>query len=1423
MLHAEFSANPVPRISWQSIQLGDLIGNGSFGDVYRGLQGGRDVAVKVLQIKTLPAHLAQDFDNETRIMWQCKFDNILDLYGICTEPGHYSIIMENMSRGSLSQFLRDPQQEISKKLLWQIAIDTAEGLAYLHAKDILHRDLKSNNILLNEKYCAKISDFGLSKLKLEIKSTSTTSTARQTGTIRWRAPELFKRGAIASKASDIYSYGMILWELVTRKLPFNDAADETTVMGWIKDGEQENIPEDCPEVWKEIITSCWSAPENRPQAKEIVARLKQAQAILTSTSIVSSQEQLRDTTMSVSTYEKSSKEANLQPVPDISSHVEKIPEMEANISKSVEKQLATNSGGKGGLAIFLERHSVLPEPTPPSNAVLFSPAITINPQYLAKFLKHIGFGEQDEAEAMLKENRDLALIPGDLTDCAGRQFKQITGFQYTVWALDWHMWEMLRKYIPNEKDAKNQLIRLETGAWIREHGPQVNLQNLINSLQKYINYFHKWNDKQLVSHWCQQVGGAQLMLPAHVINEYSRPDRAFSPCPSFQESNLPRVGLGDWYKVKDQKFAWGRANSILNRVPSGDGWILKAPMRAAESDHVAVSALVNTREKQRVQLFSSLDLARVNPTIPTVTMFSSSTSSPCHSSVETSNSSKGSQNQDLAEFLKHIGFGEQDEAEAMLKENRDLALMPGTLIDCAKRCFKQITGFQYAIWALDWHMWEMLRKYMTEESVKTQLMNLETGAWVKEYGIQANWQKLINALQKFNNNYNHWNDKKCQKHWVLEVGGAQLLLPAHVINEYTRKDRLFCPCPTFNDTTLPRADFNILDWYKHHDQPLARNYAWLNKSWSGNNCVIACNVSSGSFFEVTNSSIPPYGNIGCGFVERDYVAVSELFRIRMAQRLQFISSVTQPPIQVIPLDKFLKHIGFGEQDEAEEMLKINPNLALISGDLTDCAGRHFKQISGLQYAVWALDWHMWEMLRKYMPEEIIKKQLMCLETSAWIKEHGMQVDWQNLIDALQNYITYYDKWDEQKCESFWCKQVGEAQLLLPAHVINEYCRSDRSFSPCPEFKESILPRTGISDWNFKGGYALGRKFAWMRREWSVVLQCKHGASPMMAELRPPECKLDLDAISVLFECRRSQRIQFISSFGVINQLAIAPNSATSSISSCSTSINNPGLFFALPKISSDSGDVSPQILAKFLKHVGFGEQNEAEAMLKETPNLTLTAGNLIDCAGRNFKHITGFQYAVWALDWHMWEMVKKYMQKEAIQEQLSRLNTETWINDHGTQISWLNLISSLQTYVDQYNSWTNSQRSSYWCSQVGGTQLLLPAHVIQEYFRPDRSFYPCPKFNEMQLPRLNIIDECEWFTDSSGNELGKKKGFAWARYGRLDRASELERNDPEYAIKDFRALQALLELRSKQRTQLISSIVYTQNEAIKKRGNSYTF
>jgi len=158
------------------------------------------------------------------------------------------------------------------------------------------------------------------------------------------------------------------------------------------------------------------------------------------------------------------------------------------------------------------------------------------------------------------------------------------------------------------------------------------------------------------------------------------------------------------------------------------------------------------------------------------------------------------------------------------------------------------------------------------------------------------------------------------------------------------------------------------------------------------------------------------------------------------------------------LGQLLKCVAEGEQDQAEALIKKDSKLLLAAGKVTDLSGRTFDNITAFQYALWAMDYHMWTMVQKHLPAEAQAQQFNVLESKG--TAHGKHFDLQPLLDALKTYVDNVAKWNyDQRAVDQWCKKVGGAQKLLPAHVVNEYCRSDRPFDPCPSEWTSPVLRT----------------------------------------------------------------------------------------------------------------------------------------------------------------------------------------------------------------------------------------------------------------------------------------------------------------------------------------------------------------------------
>ncbi|MES2217099.1 MAG: protein kinase [Pseudomonadota bacterium] len=258
------------QIPFNDLTIGKELGRGGFGIVYQGTWRYNPVAIKQLLSKPSNDAIAE-FTAEAQIMARLRSPNIVQFYGYFLGNPQYGIVMEYMSKGSLYHVLHS-RENLSWETRYKILCDMARGLAFLHAEDILHRDLKSLNVLLDEHMRAKLSDFGLAKIKTEMRTTS--SNEKSVGTIAWMAPELFQRKATCTKKSDIYSLGFTFWEVASRKIPFAEAANPAVIPTWIERGEREEIPLDCPPKLASLIKRCWEQDaKKRPSAEEVVQSL----------------------------------------------------------------------------------------------------------------------------------------------------------------------------------------------------------------------------------------------------------------------------------------------------------------------------------------------------------------------------------------------------------------------------------------------------------------------------------------------------------------------------------------------------------------------------------------------------------------------------------------------------------------------------------------------------------------------------------------------------------------------------------------------------------------------------------------------------------------------------------------------------------------------------------------------------------------------------------------------------------------------------------------------------------------------------------------------------------------------------------------------------------------------------------------------
>lgn len=205
-------------------------------------------------------------------MKRLRHPNILQFIGACTQSPNLCIVTEFMPRGSLYKMLhRSEGCQVDDKRKIKMALDIARGMNYLHTcrPPIIHRDLKSPNLLVDKDLTIKVCDFGLSR----VRKSTVMSAKSHAGTPEWTAPEVLRSSA-CNEASDVYSFGVILWELLTEKEPW---AEKTAmqVVGSVGFGnERLVVPDTIRPRLRDLLHRCFGEPENRPSFSEIIPILK---------------------------------------------------------------------------------------------------------------------------------------------------------------------------------------------------------------------------------------------------------------------------------------------------------------------------------------------------------------------------------------------------------------------------------------------------------------------------------------------------------------------------------------------------------------------------------------------------------------------------------------------------------------------------------------------------------------------------------------------------------------------------------------------------------------------------------------------------------------------------------------------------------------------------------------------------------------------------------------------------------------------------------------------------------------------------------------------------------------------------------------------------------------------------------------------
>ncbi|XP_072956740.1 uncharacterized protein [Typha angustifolia] len=259
------------------------LGSGTFGTVYHGKWRGTDVAIKRIKKSCFTGRsseqerLTHEFWREAGILSKLHHPNVVAFYGVVQDGpgGTLATVTEFMVNGSLRHVLLRKDKYLDRRKRLIIAMDAAFGMEYLHSKNIVHFDLKCDNLLVNLKDqtrpICKVGDFGLSKIK---RNTLVSGGVR--GTLPWMAPELLNGGSNkVSEKVDVFSFGIVMWEILTGEEPYANMHYGAIIGGIVNNTLRPPVPSSCDLEWRRLMEQCWAPdPVRRPSFTEVAGRLR---------------------------------------------------------------------------------------------------------------------------------------------------------------------------------------------------------------------------------------------------------------------------------------------------------------------------------------------------------------------------------------------------------------------------------------------------------------------------------------------------------------------------------------------------------------------------------------------------------------------------------------------------------------------------------------------------------------------------------------------------------------------------------------------------------------------------------------------------------------------------------------------------------------------------------------------------------------------------------------------------------------------------------------------------------------------------------------------------------------------------------------------------------------------------------------------
>ncbi|KAG0265368.1 hypothetical protein BGZ95_003331, partial [Linnemannia exigua] len=251
--------------------LGTILGSGTYGPVYEARWDHQQCAAKTLCLTQSDLH-EQTIQREIEALQKLRHRHIIQFHRTYEQDDTIYLIMELAERGTLAKAItKDGLLDWPTKA--RIAHEIARGLDYIHQESVLHRDLKSANVLLTGNMEVKLANFGLVKVRSTVNSSTSMSSAvgGLTGNIRWIAPELFDSPVYSTK-SDVYAMGVVMWEMAANcTRPYKNQDNEWQISMRVKDGHRETLPDDTPAEYREWVERCWDQDINqRPDASEVI-------------------------------------------------------------------------------------------------------------------------------------------------------------------------------------------------------------------------------------------------------------------------------------------------------------------------------------------------------------------------------------------------------------------------------------------------------------------------------------------------------------------------------------------------------------------------------------------------------------------------------------------------------------------------------------------------------------------------------------------------------------------------------------------------------------------------------------------------------------------------------------------------------------------------------------------------------------------------------------------------------------------------------------------------------------------------------------------------------------------------------------------------------------------------------------------------